>query len=364
VNFTALPAEIDQDLLQVPPIRLDEARRPQRGMDCEPHRLGVRLHRQDGPHVSQHRMEVKLDRRGLDTALLDAAEVEDLVDEGEQRAPGGSDGPRHVLLLGVERRAAHEIAQADDGVERRAELVADTGQEPALGPARLLGLLPCGRQLADQRGGVEWQHDQSAQQPAGEVQVGAPVFRRGDHDRKPDDANGGRKKKVLEAEAEAVAEDHPKVDRVEQRRALVADIDPVGEHAGVHADRQHAAHHGHARSSQHVGGQRNRNRQEDDSSRQRLPDVGPPGPRDDQIAGDQNTDHEPVDRHLMFSIGPIAQTIGQSGDERQVKTGAPQRVGAAIGGASRVGGAHAVRASCGSPRTNAMSSLAGIGLAK
>ena len=46
--------------------------------------------------------------------------------------------------------------------------------------------------------------------------------------------------------------------------------------------------------------------EEDDGGHQRLVDVALAGRRgDQQIARDQDADHEAVDRHLVLEIGPV-----------------------------------------------------------
>ena len=70
---------------------------------------------------------------------LDLREVEDLVDELEQVAPGVAD-VADVLLLALVELAEHPVEQhvgeADHGVQRRAQLVRHAGQELGLVPAR------------------------------------------------------------------------------------------------------------------------------------------------------------------------------------------------------------------------------------
>ncbi len=92
----------------------------------------------------------QVERRDLDVhaACLDLREVEDVVDDGEQRIARLANGRRVIVLLGVERRVEQEPAHADHRVHRRADLVAHRGEEAALrfvrgfrGRARFLSLL-------------------------------------------------------------------------------------------------------------------------------------------------------------------------------------------------------------------------------
>ena len=64
---------------------------------------------------------------------LDLREVEDVVDDRQQRLAAVADGLGELALLVVERRVEQQAAHADDGVHRRADLVAHRRQEGALG---------------------------------------------------------------------------------------------------------------------------------------------------------------------------------------------------------------------------------------
>ena len=70
---------------------------------------------------------------------LDLREVEDVVDDGQQRIARFADGGHVVVLLGVELGVEQQPAHADHGVHRRADLVAHRRQERALGLVRRLG---------------------------------------------------------------------------------------------------------------------------------------------------------------------------------------------------------------------------------
>jgi hypothetical protein len=80
----------------------------------------------------------------LHLARLDLGNVQHVVDQAEQVAGGVE---HLVQILGARRLAVvggvllHDLAVADDGVERGAELVAHLGEEAALGLAGLLGVL-------------------------------------------------------------------------------------------------------------------------------------------------------------------------------------------------------------------------------
>ena len=77
----------------------------------------------------------------LELAGLDLGEVQHLVDEAEQVGAGAMHAlERFQRLFGAEARRVgdHHLGQPDDGVERRAQLVAHAGDELRLVLARLL----------------------------------------------------------------------------------------------------------------------------------------------------------------------------------------------------------------------------------
>ncbi len=70
----------------------------------------------------------------LELAGLDLRQVEDVVDHLQQVPRGVADLARaRSRCSRVVRVAAQQVGQADDGVHRRADLVAHVGQEGALG---------------------------------------------------------------------------------------------------------------------------------------------------------------------------------------------------------------------------------------
>ncbi|MEZ5263509.1 MAG: hypothetical protein R2755_17480 [Acidimicrobiales bacterium] len=73
----------------------------------------------------------RLDRE-VDRARLDPGDVEDLVDQVEQVAAGPDDVLGGLLLVGGERLELQQLPEAQDGVERGAQLVAHPPEEVAL----------------------------------------------------------------------------------------------------------------------------------------------------------------------------------------------------------------------------------------
>ncbi len=134
--------EVDDDLADAPGIAEDARRQ------LVVHRvdqLDVVVGRRRGEQVERpldrapevHRLGVQLDLAGLDLG-----EVEDVVDDRQQRVARGLDRLRVLLLLGVQRRVEQQPAHPDDRVHRRPDLVAHRRQERALGLVRVLGGAP------------------------------------------------------------------------------------------------------------------------------------------------------------------------------------------------------------------------------
>src|SRR5882724_4048276 len=127
-------------------------------------------------HVGDHLAEIDLALRQPQLAALRLRIFEDVADQVQQM------GAALVDVLGVlaiaflaerpQQLALEHLREADDGVERRAQLVAHGGQEFGLGAAGALGLLHGFMQRA--RGAAE------AQQEAGAVVEQRPVDRLGD----------------------------------------------------------------------------------------------------------------------------------------------------------------------------------------
>ena len=92
-----------------------------------------------GGDVVQQCAQVEVQRLQLELARLDLGEVEDVVDDRQQRLAARAHGlgvaPLLLVQLGVQQQPGH----ADDAVHGRADLVAHVGQELALGDVGRLG---------------------------------------------------------------------------------------------------------------------------------------------------------------------------------------------------------------------------------
>ena len=92
-------------------------------------------------HSSMHLDQRDRLQRHRELARLDDGQIEDLVDQLQQ-IPAGVQDLADALFLRRRRRrriGLHQLGEAEDGVERRAELVAHAGEEVGLGQIRFLG---------------------------------------------------------------------------------------------------------------------------------------------------------------------------------------------------------------------------------
>ncbi len=97
----------------------------------------------------------------LQLAGFDLGEVEDVVDQGQERLAAVAAGFRKAPLPLVELGVAEQFRHADDTIEGRTQLVAHRGQKLALGRTGLLGLLLGQAEAAIHAGKHHGRHGQS-----------------------------------------------------------------------------------------------------------------------------------------------------------------------------------------------------------
>ena len=97
--------------------------------------------RQHGLHVLDDVVQVQRNMLQRQLARLDLGEVENVVDDRQQRFGALADGAQIILLAGRQGGALQQAGEADDAVQRRADLVAHIGQELRLDLAGLERLL-------------------------------------------------------------------------------------------------------------------------------------------------------------------------------------------------------------------------------
>ena len=149
--------EIEQDLLD--PILIGLGKRNQRRDTVEDAQRPLADERlRNGQHKVDQGMQVGRAAVQLDRLVAQLGEVEKVVDQIGETAATGHDHRQIAPLLVAQRPRRpvdHRLADADDAVQRRAQLVRGVGQELVLqrvGPQqRLLGLLASG-DVADDAG--------------------------------------------------------------------------------------------------------------------------------------------------------------------------------------------------------------------
>ena len=93
---------------------------------------GERLER-----VRDRRAQRERHRFELEPPRFDLREVENVVEDRQQRVGRGPHRGQAVALIGRELAVEHQVGHADDAVHRRPDLVAHVGEKLALGAARL-----------------------------------------------------------------------------------------------------------------------------------------------------------------------------------------------------------------------------------
>ncbi len=137
VNLIALPTRLSSTWRSRPGspvttrghVRLD--RRSRQLEALAPGRAGPA-----GRDVLDDRAQVEVDRLQLELARLDLREVQDVVDDAEQRLARPPNRLGVLALLRRERRVEQQARHADHAVHRRADLVAHHRQELATSPGR------------------------------------------------------------------------------------------------------------------------------------------------------------------------------------------------------------------------------------
>src|SRR5690625_609737 len=76
----------------------------------------------------------------LQPSALDPGGIENAVDQPQQVVGSVADGGQLTSLGGIDRSLQQQLGQGEDGVHRRAHLMADLGQKAVLGPGQLFGL--------------------------------------------------------------------------------------------------------------------------------------------------------------------------------------------------------------------------------
>ncbi len=134
-------ADVEQDLAQARGVAEQCGRQQRRLDEQELDALVVGAHAHEIAEIFEHVAEREPDDLDVELAGLDLGEVEDVVDDAEQRLGRPVDLLHVVQLLRVEVALQGQVGHAENGVHRRADLVAHVGQEVALGVVGGVGLV-------------------------------------------------------------------------------------------------------------------------------------------------------------------------------------------------------------------------------
>ncbi len=142
-EFRGIAEQVDQALLQLHQIDMHGADIGRRH-DLEIVAVLVHQRRHQHLHFGRELAEIDLLDMQVHAAGLDLGQIENVVDQPEQMLAGGLDLDEvrlARLVAAILRVLAQNFAVADDGVERRAQLVAHIGEEGRLGAGGRFGLM-------------------------------------------------------------------------------------------------------------------------------------------------------------------------------------------------------------------------------
>ena len=132
--------EIDQDLAQPRGVALDHGRHGGIDLAADLQPLAHRLGSQQIDRLLHASAEGERRRFDDQLAGLDFREIQNVVQQSEQRLAAAADRAHVFALLGGQPGAGEDAGHANDGVHRRADLMAHVGQELALEPVGALRL--------------------------------------------------------------------------------------------------------------------------------------------------------------------------------------------------------------------------------
>ena len=123
--------QVDQDLPQPLPVGADGQAGPWAGLADRDRAVG-----REGSHELAGFLDYRLHGHRLyreaELARFDPGDVDQLVDQGEQVAPGSEDALDGVPVLAAELGQLQQLSETEDRVQRGAQLVAGAGQERVL----------------------------------------------------------------------------------------------------------------------------------------------------------------------------------------------------------------------------------------
>ena len=138
-ELDGVPDQVDENLAESSGVASHRGRNGRIDVHDQFEALLVSPQRHRVRHVADGIAGIEVDRIEVEFARLHPGEVEDVVDDGQQRIGRGLDDPQVLALFGGEFRIQHEIGHPDDAVHRRPDLVAHVREKLALGSVRGFG---------------------------------------------------------------------------------------------------------------------------------------------------------------------------------------------------------------------------------
>ena len=146
-EFDGVADEVHENLAQPALVSPDVARDGRSQAQVQGQALGRGLGTQGADHGRHGAAQIEILHGEFELAGLDAGDVQDVVDDGEQDLGGFPGGVQGVALFRGQGRGQGQFGHADDGVERGADFVAHLGQEIAFGPGGGFGRVLGGAQV-------------------------------------------------------------------------------------------------------------------------------------------------------------------------------------------------------------------------
>src|ERR1700687_3643265 len=132
-ELDGVAGKVDENLPDAPRVADNASRRIGRNSQNEVEPLLLRLRGHEFSHIFDCQPEVEGDGLHGHFTRFDLRDIEDVVDDREQRVSGTTHDLGVFALFGVERSIEKKAGHADYAVHRRADLVAHHGQELTLG---------------------------------------------------------------------------------------------------------------------------------------------------------------------------------------------------------------------------------------
>ena len=139
-ELDGVATEVDQHLAQAHGIHLHARQRAQRRIEQQLDALAGGARRQHLDGVLDELNQVALGGVEPQAVRLELRQVEDVIDDAEQRVGGALDAFGEAPLRGVEARVEQQVGHAEHAVHGRAQLVAHARDEVALGARQHLQL--------------------------------------------------------------------------------------------------------------------------------------------------------------------------------------------------------------------------------